>query len=366
MGRTGLQVSAIGLGTEHLNKKPRKTVVDVIHEAVDRGVNYFDIVFAFPEYRDNLGAAFSGIRDRVLISGHIGAITRGHYRMSKDHGENEMFFLDLLKRLKTDYVDVLMVQMINEPEDLAEVSREGGLLELAERFKREGKARFVGMSGHKAPAALQAVREGRIDVLMFPLNIAWDFTPGRRDVFEACRGQGVGLVGMKIYGGGRLFGRKSLHPVSPEQCIHYALAQPGLSTVVPGVRTLAQLRRTLHYLEATDDEKAFWGVIRELQEEIEGNCVYCNHCAPCSADIDIGRTFRRLDRIVVENGGHSRGKERATFFHPARLRSKARERKGKGMPSDCVECGNCMDRCPFGVDVISKMKDAARVLEGKS
>jgi predicted aldo/keto reductase-like oxidoreductase len=367
LGRTGLEVSVIGLGTEHLNKRPRSTVVDVIREAADRGVNYYDVVFAFPEYRDNLGAAFSGIRDEVFISGHIGcAITRGYYRMSRDYKENETFFLDLLKRLRTEYVDVLMVQMVNEPEALDDVNRSDGLFDLAERFRHEGKARFIGMSGHKVPAALRAVEEGRIDVLMFPLNIAWDFTPGRKDVFCACKKHDVGLVGMKIYGGGRLFGRKSLHPVTPEQCIHYALAQPGVSTVVPGVKTPAQLRKTLYYLDAPDEERAYKGVIRELREEIVGNCVYCNHCQPCSAEIDIARTFRNLDRAMMEKGAHSSTKERVTFFYPARLRPKNQGRKERGKPSDCIECRNCTERCPFDVDVISKMKEAARILEGKS
>jgi len=62
LGRTGLQVGVIGLGTEYLFNKDRKTVVETIREAVDRGVNFFDVLGPFPEYRDNMGAAFSGLR----------------------------------------------------------------------------------------------------------------------------------------------------------------------------------------------------------------------------------------------------------------------------------------------------------------
>ncbi|MCK4234265.1 aldo/keto reductase, partial [candidate division WOR-3 bacterium] len=72
LGKTGFDVSIIGLGTEYLNRKPRKNVVSVVHAAIDRGVNYFDLVFAFPDYRDNFGAAFIGYRDNVIIAGHIG------------------------------------------------------------------------------------------------------------------------------------------------------------------------------------------------------------------------------------------------------------------------------------------------------
>jgi len=114
LGKTGLDVSIIGLGTEYLNKKPKKTVVSVVHEAIEEGINYFDLVFAFPEYRDNLGASFKGYRDKIIITGHLGcAETDGQYRLTRDVKENEMLFLDLLSRLHTDYVDILMIQMVN-------------------------------------------------------------------------------------------------------------------------------------------------------------------------------------------------------------------------------------------------------------
>ena len=58
LGKTGISVSAIGLGTEYLVGQSRKTVVSVAKEAVEKGVNYVDVLFAYPEYRDNLGAAF--------------------------------------------------------------------------------------------------------------------------------------------------------------------------------------------------------------------------------------------------------------------------------------------------------------------
>ena len=151
LGKTELDVSIIGLGTEYLNKKPRKTVVSVVHEAIEKGVNYFDLIFAFPEYRDNFGVSFKGYRDKIIITGHLGcAETNGQYRLTCDVKENEMLFLDLLSRLHTDYVDILMIQMVNTVESYDRVMRPGVLMELAQRFQQEGKARFIGSVGTKS------------------------------------------------------------------------------------------------------------------------------------------------------------------------------------------------------------------------
>lgn len=362
LGKTGTQVSVVGLGTEYLNHQSLKTVVSVVHEAVERGVNYLDLVFAFPEYRDNLGAALQGLRDRVLIAGHIcTAETNGHYRMSRDVAENEALFHDLLTRLHTDHVDVIFVQMVNSEAGYAEVTRPGGVLELAHRLRQEGKARWVGMSGHRPAAALQAIRSGLVDVWMYPINLAWDLTPGRKEVQQACAETGVGLVAMKPFGGGRLFLQKEPRPILPTQALHYVLSQPGVCTAVPGVKNVKQLQAALHYVEATTAERDYSPILAAFQQDLQGNCVYCNHCMPCTVGIDIGRTLERLDRTLArEESGKERLRERLNRHCPPRIRAIPLEDKS-APPSDCIECGECMERCPFGVDVIAKMRQAAEL-----
>ena len=65
-------MGVISLGTEYLIEVPRETVCSVVRRAIDTGVNYFDVLFAYPHYRDNFGAAFEGVRDDILIAGHLG------------------------------------------------------------------------------------------------------------------------------------------------------------------------------------------------------------------------------------------------------------------------------------------------------
>jgi len=346
LGRTGLSVSAIGLGTEYLNGRPQDEVVAVVHEAIDRGVNYFDVLFAGADYRDNLGAAFAGRRDRVLITGHIGcAETDGQYRKTRDIAECEELFADLLARLHTDHVDVLMIQFCDEEEDLRAIMAPGGMLELARRLRGEGKARAIGLSGHSVPVALQAVQSGAFDVLMFPVNIPSHGEPGREELYETCLRRNVGLVAMKPFAGGELLQRKEAPTVTPVQCLAYTLSRLGLATTVPGVKSLDELRAALAYLEACTEEKDFTPLLTALNRGTEGHCTYCNHCLPCPASIDIGETQRLLDSAGYGLTDELRAAYRAL---PAPA-------------GDCLECGNCEERCPFHVAIIERLREAAHL-----
>ncbi len=364
LGRTGLDVSAIGLGTEYLLHLPREHVVGVIHEAIERGINYFDLLFAHPEYRDNLGAAFKGRRDQVFLTAHLGATLKdGQYRKSRVVCHCEQFFEDFLIRCNTDYVDVLFLCNCDQQNDFDKLFNPRGPLGLALRLKEEGKARFLGFSGHTVSTALQAVESGHIDVLMFPINMAGNAVPGKKDLLNACVSHGVGVVAMKPYGGGKLLHRartvrvaryqmggdtlkvRKNVPITPVQCLSYALSQVGVCTTVPGCKDPDELAAALAYLEASEAEKDFSAVVTDFQQYVTGECVYCNHCLPCPSVIDIGQTIRLLEMAQQ----HLTTELQAVYNA---LPAKA---------SDCVECDACTERCPFGVDVISKMRQAVEL-----
>ena len=344
LGRTGLDVSIISLGMEHLTS-PEK-IAPVVHQAIDRGINYIDLMIWSPELKDALGIALKGRRDKVILAGHLGvAETNGQYRRSRDLEECEALWHDWLARLGTDCMDVLHLTYVDEEADYKEVVGPGGVLELALHLKQAGKARFIGLSGHTPQIALRAIQDGHLDVLMHPVNIAWDAEPMRGDVVRSCASQGVGLVAMKAFGGGELFQRKV--PLSPIKCLSYTLSQPGVATVLVGARNFEELETDLRFLEATDEAKDFSTIIGDFQQDLEGTCVYCNHCLPCPAEIDIAAIIRMLTTAQYSNSDLLRADYRA-------LPVKA---------SDCIECGDCMERCPFGVDAISKMEQAVELFE---
>ncbi len=366
LGRTGLDVSTIGLGTEYLNQQSRETVMSVMHAAIKQGVNYVDVVFSFPEYLDNLGAALQGCRERVFLAGHLGSTEKnGQYCKTRSPKKSEPFFLDLLARLKTEYVDVLMLHNCDPQKAYDEIMKPRGLLESAQRLRQEGKARFIGFSGHTVATALQAVASGQIDVLMFPVGLAGNAVPGKKELLKTCASHNVGVVAMKPFAGGKLLQRgrtvkmaryqmggdslklKKSVPITPVQCLSYSLAQVGVATVVPGCANPNELEATLKYPEASEEEKDFSAIVTDFEQYISGECVYCNHCLPCPATIDIGQTIRLLDMAHQELTANIQAAYGA-------LSSKA---------SACIQCGLCVKRCPFGVDVVSKMEQAVGMFE---
>lgn len=362
LGRTGISVSAISLGTEYLIHRPQAEVDAVIHTAIERGINYFDLFWAFPDFRDIMGRAFRGYRDRVLLTAHLGAtVENGQGSRTRDPKVAERFFEDYLRRYGTDYVDVLFLHNSDGQEDYNRLMAPGGLLDLAKRLQSQGKARAIGFSGHTAATAQQAAESGAVDVVMFPINLASHAVPGKRELCQSCAAHGVALVAMKPYAGGKLLQaetRMSLmefqsggeamelvkkHPITPVQCLHYVLSQPGVSTIVPGCKNVAELEQALAYWEASEEEKDFSALLVGFQQYREGECVYCNHCLPCPSGIDIGQVNRLLDLA-------SAAMTPALQAHYNALSAKA---------EDCIQCGACEARCPFGVAVMDKMQRAA-------
>jgi predicted aldo/keto reductase-like oxidoreductase len=367
LGRTGLEVSEIGLGGAHnMQILPEKTVVSIIHEALDNGINYIDLYSANPYVRDKMGTALRGKREKVIIAAHLGVSEKhGQYCRTRNAEECSRFFMDFLGRLRLDWVDILMLHFIDLVNDYERVFN-GGMLQLAQKYQKEGKARFIGMSSHNLEVSLEAVKSGQIDVLMYPINITNSAMPDREKLFGTCVNRGVGLVAMKPFAGGTLlqasdevftdtlssgwrsFHRKQAISATPTQCISYVLSQTAVSTAVAGIKNAAELQETLRFLKASPDEKRFDTLVENFGRYLEGGCVYCGHCLPCPSSIDIAQVNR-----LVETSKHVFSKDLYSEYNG--LSAKA---------SDCIECEACMKRCPFNVDIISKMKEAKRLFEG--
>jgi hypothetical protein len=363
LGRTGLPVSAISLGTEYLIGKPTSDAQWVIHRAIDLGVNYFDLFYGNAEFRDVMGQAFAGRRDKVMLTAHLGAIeVDGQGSRSRERGLCEQYLNDYLKRYETDYVDVLFLHNCDEMDDYNALME--APLEIAMRAKREGVARAIGFSGHTVQTSKLAVETGAVDVLMFPINMMGHGVPGRADLLATCVERNVAVVAMKPYAGGRLLEQKDTltaefwHrgggdaqfarrvPITPVQCLSYVLSLPGLSTIVPGCGDIDQLGEAQSYWQADESARRFDHILQGLQAVERGECVYCNHCLPCPSNIDIGKTIRLYELTRRTSPGEALQRIIADYTAMPRH------------ASDCIQCAECEERCPFGVRVVDTMASA--------
>ena len=385
LGSTGVDISEISLGAEHLENKDPAAVDAVVKRAIDRGINYVDIVaYTSSANRDAMGAAIYGKRDDILISVHFGAVEQdGKYLRTRDPALCEASFEDLLRRLQTDHADVLMLHCIDDDEDFERAFDRNGYLGSAMNLKSQGKARMIAISTHIVSIAEKAIQSGGIDALMFPVNPAHDLFPGDYGLEEmwdestmlrlmsrevdsvTTRGNlyhrweaGVGLIAMKTYAGGLLLSsgltsefpeemQGLKHPagmvLSPVQCISYVLERPGVSTALVGCQTPEQIDDALAYYDASEAERDFSSIEKHRLWRLAGRCTYCNHCLPCPEDIPIGDLIRLLDT--------------AESFRNRQTEIEYRELAKHG--EDCTGCEVCMNRCPFSVRVTDRMKAAA-------
>jgi predicted aldo/keto reductase-like oxidoreductase len=348
LGRTGLQVGVIGLGTEHL-PADRRNMDDVLDVAVEGGVSYVDLFSdptgALADYCQAIGPAVRRHRERLVLCLHWGFV----YHEPVDRCQ--LSFDQALERLGNGYAEIAMLTMVDSESLWRDWAKQG--IERLDRYRRDGRVGFIGLSNHNVGVARTAVESGLIDVLMFPVNLYQHHgSPARAALLETCAARGVGVVAMKPYHGGRLLtteGRPT--GITPAQCLHYVLSQP-VDTAVPGARNADQMHQALRYVQASDEDKQFAPLHKELTERLHGQCVNCRHCLPCPQEINIPLVIYNVDYVEFYSGSELSEQYNREIY--ASLRAKA---------SDCIECEVCLERCPFGVDIIGKMRRAVEVLE---
>ena len=376
LGRTGMTVSAISLGCEHLQGKDYDTVKTVIDAALGAGVNFLDVFMSEPNVRTNIGRALAGRRDKVMLQGHIGSCwLNGQYTVSRNMDECRTGFEDLLARLGTDYIDVGMLHFVDKETDWDKLA-DSDVMQYAQSLKKAGVIRAVGMSSHNPVTALKAVESGLIDVLMFSLNPAYDLVPKERDLTEvfsevlngekqdfsslvpeparvalyrACEARGVAITVMKTLAMGTLLSeeRSPLGVALTEaQCIHYALSRPAVAAVMVGMQRPSDVAEAMRYWALTDAERDSSAVLGKLKMfNADGHCMYCNHCLPCPACIDVAAVNKYLDLVELDKQpADSVRQHYLSLAHTA---------------DECLSCGACEERCPFHVDVRERMKRAA-------
>jgi predicted aldo/keto reductase-like oxidoreductase len=349
LGRTGLKVSVIGLGTEHLSFS-REQVDAVLDLAVPAGVNYIDLVYNDPvdahtDYWEAIGPAVRRLRARLVLCLHWGFV----YHEPVDRCQH--CFDQALDRLGNGYAEIAMLTMVDTESLWKNWAMQG--IERLDRYRRDGRVGFIGLSNHNVDIARMAVESGLTDILMFPVNLYQHHGDRARSMLlETCAEHQVGVVAMKPYYGGRLLktvGRPT--GITPAQCMHYILSQP-VATAVPGAQNAAEMRQALSYLEASDEEKRSASLHDELAERLRGHCLACLHCLPCPQAIDIPGVITNLEYVEFYSGSHWSEQYNRELY--ARRPAKA---------SDCIECGVCLERCPFEVDITGKMRCAVEVFE---
>ncbi len=348
--------SVLGLGMGGIQHTPADEIEAIIRKAIDHGINFFDLCAGGAVY-EPFGRAIRGQREKVFLQVHFGAVydENGEYGWCRDFETIRKTFLWELETLGTDYVDFGFLHCVDEAEDFEKLT-EIGVVDYLRELKKQGTVRHIGFSSHTPSVANRILDTGIADMMMFSLNPAYDFEQGddygigsvaeRRELFRRCQREGVGISVMKPFFAGQLL-RADQSPfgiaMTHAQCLQYALDRPGVLTAVPGVQTMEHLDTLLGFLTATAEEKDYSVIATFTADKIAGTCVYCNHCQPCPAGIDIGLVNKYYDLALAGDDIAANHYDKVTVKAGA-----------------CLQCGHCDSRCPFGVKQSEKM---ARIAE---
>ena len=375
LGKTGLMVSEIGYGCEWIEKKDASEIREITERAAAEGMNILDCWMSNPHVRSALGDAIAGTRERWYIQGHVGSTWQGgQYVRTREVEACKVAFDDLLERFHTDHIDLGMIHYVDAVDDWHR-AMDGPYWEYVRELRDSGVIGHVGLSTHNPTIGRLAVESGEVEMIMFSVNPAYDMKPANEDInalfgdyddvtgmdpdrlafYRAAERADVGLTVMKTFAGGRLLDpARSPFGVAltPAQCIHYALTRPAVSSVLLGYASVDQVASAAAYETADADERDYASVLATApQHPVSGLCTYCGHCAPCTVEIDIAQVnkFYDLAEVQVAGGGEV----------PALVRD---HYLSLGHTADeCIGCGLCEERCPFGVGIVERMGAAAEL-----
>ena len=241
LGRTGVLVSALGLGGYHLGDVgTQEEAIRIVRTAVDAGVTFMDNAWEYHDGKseERMGRALAGRRDEVFL-------------MTKacSHGRDAKTAMrqleQSLRRLKTDHLDLWQIHEVVYDDDPARHYAPGGAIEALDLAKRQGKTRFVGFTGHKDPAIhLDMLARGyAFDTVQLPLN-CFDahFRSFQARVLPELVRRGIGVIGMKSLGDGAGVKKRA---VAATEALRYAMSLDGVATTVSGIDSPRVLKQNL-------------------------------------------------------------------------------------------------------------------------
>jgi aryl-alcohol dehydrogenase-like predicted oxidoreductase len=241
LGKTGMDVTPFALGGEGILRTygREREAVQLIHRAIELGVNYLESARAYSGSESYYGKALGRLRQKIFLA-------------SKSHGRTRKEALahleETLVTMKTDYLDVWQIHDVRTEKDMRAIFGARGALEAFVKAKEQGKTRFIGVTGHHDPSIIKKCLElYHFDTVLIPVNPAEPFYQSFFDqTLPLANQKEIGVVGMKVYSRGiaqRIPNMNSLEPF-----FRFALSQP-IAAAVIGCDSIEQLEENVGFVE---------------------------------------------------------------------------------------------------------------------
>ena len=326
LGKTGLKISRMGFGGIPIQKIDEEGTRKLLHEMMEKGVNYIDSARGYTVSEQYIGYGLEGIRDKFVLA--TKPMSRTKEAMAADIETS-------LGNFRTDYIDLYQVHNPSM-EQLDQVIGEGGALEALMEAKAAGKIGHIGLTAHSTAVFERALGLDWVETIMFPYNIV---EQQGAELIHKCAEKNIGFIDMKPLAGGAI--------EDATLALRYVCSNPDVTVVIPGMAEVRELEQNLAACSntepLTDEElKAMDKVREQLGTDF---CRRCNYCAPCTVGINIPSVFLF-----------------AGYLQRYDLADWAKDRYStlKVKASACIGCGKCEPRCPYHLPIREKLKKCAQ------
>ncbi len=367
-GKTGLDVSRFGLGcmrfptmkdSEGKDVIDEKAAIQLVRYAIDNGVNYIDTAYAYTGSEEVLGKALQdGYREKVIL---VTKLPVWEVKCKEDFRK----FLDLqLSRLQTDYID--FYHLHNLFSDNWEIVKKYDAIKIMEEFKAEGKIKYIACSVHERLEHWKEVADAYDwDMMMMQYNYFDKYNQAGIEGLHYVAAKGTPVVIMESLRGGMLACEppetvaKALAPVSggsyAEKAFKWLIDQPECAVILSGCSSLEQVVENIKIFNSLDanclteaEKECYENAREEWNKKTLVPCTACGYCMPCPSGVDIPEVFEIYNntaRVLQAHQGQT------WLYNQVLVRS-------KNDASQCIECGQCLKKCPQSIDIICKLKEA--------
>ena len=264
LGKTGVTVSLFGLGGGGMiaRGEQKDAAIELIHRALDLGVNYIDTAPTYGNSEEHIGEVLKDRRKEVFLATKT---------LDRTYDGTMRLMEQSLKDLQTETVDLYQVHGIRDQEDVQGIFKTGGVLEAMEKLKSQGVVRYIGITGHRNPEPLRyALERFDFDCVLMPLNPAEvHFQSFQESLLPLALQKQVGIIAMKVPAYGRLLREGGIE--SMEQALRYVYTLP-ISTAIVGLSSMNQLEENLRITRdyspySAEEMEALESLARPYQEE---------------------------------------------------------------------------------------------------
>ncbi|MCD6508879.1 MAG: aldo/keto reductase [Thermoprotei archaeon] len=355
LGKTGLRVSVIGFGAIKLPQISVEEATRVLNLALDLGINFIDTARGYRDSETKIGIALKDRRDEFYLA------TKTH---SRDEDGAMKDIKTSLRELQTDYIDILQLHTVSSKEEYRKVMSPGGALQALKKARQKGLIGHIGITIHRDLDVMRwAIESGEFETIMLAYSPIDPEGVEREGILKLAKEYGLGVIIMKPLSGGQLvmpeteMGKQVGNDPIVRGCLRYILSNDAVSTVIPGMKRIEEVKENVSVAEMpipmTEEEKRdLFKLIGSLGKSFRygQTCLRCGYCLPCPQGIPIPEVFRAYDAYL---NYPDEVKEVGLKIY-ASLEVK---------PDVCIECRECVTKCPAGIDIPTRLKEAAEVLE---